>query len=256
MLKYQKIVLLFTILLISVIIADIRISITVWWYVGIISALSGFLAYGSINIRSGYYCRVLCSSENMKNMIALTFDDGPDKTVTPEILEILKRHNVKAAFFCIGHKALENPDLIMKIDQQDHIVGNHSYSHHFFFDLFSPAKMVSELQKTENILNNIIHKKIMLFRPPYGVTNPPLAKAVKKMDYKIIGWSLRSKDTIISGDKLFDRLTKRLKSGDIIIFHDTNAGTVKILDKFINFAKENNYCFERPDILLGIKPYA
>lgn len=237
------------------IIIDHYLHIGIWLYICIIIAFTGFLAYGSINISSDYYCRVLCFADTNEKKIALTFDDGPDKTVTPLILDVLKKYDVKAAFFTIGHKAEQNPDLIIKIDDEGHIIGSHSYSHHFFFDLFGSQKMIIELQKTESVLNQILNKKIRMFRPPYGVTNPPLARALKKMKYHIIGWSLRSKDTVLRDDRLFERLIKGVKPGDIIIFHDTKAHTAEVLDKFIIFARENNFSFERADRLLKIEPY-
>jgi peptidoglycan/xylan/chitin deacetylase (PgdA/CDA1 family) len=256
MLKYQKIIVGFILLLISVLIIDFYTRISIWLYVGIILTMVCLLAYGSVSIRSGLYCRVLCFAEIEKKLIALTFDDGPDKKGTPEILDILKKHNIKAAFFCIGQKAEENPDLIREIDQEGHAVGSHGYSHHFFFDLFRSGRMLKELQKTENILNKILNKKIKMFRPPYGVTNPPLARALRKMNYHIIGWTLSSKDTIIIKENLlFERLAKRLKAGDIILFHDTKYKSVRVLEKFIKFAKANNYNFERPDKVLNIEAY-
>lgn len=255
MLKYQKIIIAFLLLLGFAIIIDHYLHTGIWLYICIIIALIGFLAYGSMNISSDYYCTVLCNANTDEKKIALTFDDGPDKTVTPAILDVLKKHDVRAAFFIIGHKAEENPDLIRKIDDEGHIVGSHSYSHHFFFDLFGSQKMIIELQKTDAVLKQILNKKIRMFRPPYGVTNPPLARALKEMKYHIIGWSLRSKDTVPGDDRLFERLIKWVKPGDIIIFHDTKAQTVKVLDKFIIFAREKNFSFERVDTLLKIEPY-
>jgi peptidoglycan/xylan/chitin deacetylase (PgdA/CDA1 family) len=256
MLKYQKIIIGFILMLISMLIIDFYTHISIWLYVGIFLAMVGLLANGSINIRSGLYCKVLCSAEIENKIIALTFDDGPDRTGTHEILDILKKHNVKAAFFCIGQKAEENPEMIREIDQQGHVIGSHSYSHHFFFDLFGTGKMLKEMQKTENIINKTLNKNIKMFRPPYGVTNPPLARALKKMNYHVIGWSLRSKDTIIKKEKLlFDRLTKRIKAGDIVLFHDTAYHNFNVIELFIIFAKENNYRFERPDKMLNIEAY-
>jgi peptidoglycan/xylan/chitin deacetylase (PgdA/CDA1 family) len=255
MLKYQKIIIVFLLLLTSAFIIDLYSHVGIWLYICILITLIGFLAYGAMNISSDYYCRVHCYAHTDEKKIALTFDDGPDKVVTPAILGVLKRHDVKAAFFIIGHKAEENPRMIGRIDDEGHIVGSHSYSHDFWFDLFGSQKMIIEMQKTESVLNQILNKKIRMFRPPYGVTNPPLASALKKMKYHVIGWSLRSKDTVLRNDQLFERLTKKVKPGDIIIFHDTKARTVEVLDKFIIFAKENNYCFERADRLLNIEPY-
>ena len=256
MLKFQKIIVASLLLLISLLILGFFIKISIWWYAGIILATAGLLAYGSIDFRSGFFCKVLYSQTMADGTIALTFDDGPDKSVTTAVLEVLKEQNVKAAFFCVGQKAEENPDLVKKIDKEGHVIGSHSYSHHFFFDLFRSSKMLGELEKTEEILKKIINKKIKMFRPPYGVTNPPLARALRKMDYHIIGWSLRSKDTVISNEEsLFERLTTRVKPGDIVLFHDTKSHIVEVLNKFINFAKEKGYRFERLDNLLGIEAY-
>ena len=117
MLKYQKIIIGFILLLISIIIIDFYTSVHISLYIGIILTMVGLLAYGSASIRSGYYCRVLCSAETEGKVIALTFDDGPDQQGTPAILDILRKHNVKAAFFCIGQKAEEYPGLVREIDQ-------------------------------------------------------------------------------------------------------------------------------------------
>jgi peptidoglycan-N-acetylglucosamine deacetylase len=255
MLKYQKIGVAFIVFMVMAIVIDHYCHTGLLSLIFVIVVFAGFLAYGSMNISSGYYCRVLCSAGTDEKKIALTFDDGPDKTFTPAIMDVLNKHDIKAVFFVIGQKAEENPDLIRSIVAGGHVVGSHSYSHHFFFDLFGSQKMVEELQKTESVLGQIVNRKIRLFRPPYGVTNPPLARALKNMKYDIIGWSLKSKDTVLRDGPLFDRLIKRVKPGDIILFHDTKAHTAEVLDKFIIFAGENNYSFERADRLLNIEPY-
>jgi peptidoglycan/xylan/chitin deacetylase (PgdA/CDA1 family) len=256
MLKFQKFIIAFVVILISLLIIDIFTRIPLLLYAGIILALIGLLAYGSVNLRSGFYCKALCSADMGKRTIALTFDDGPDKTVTPALLGLLKKENIQGAFFCIGKNAGENPDLLRKMDQDGHVIGSHSFSHHFFFDLFSSRRMLAELQKTEDAIEKNLNRKIRLFRPPYGVTNPPLARALRKKNYHIIGWSLRSKDTVIKNeDRLFERVTGRLKPGDIILFHDTKSQTVTVLEKFIKFAKENDFSFERLDKILGIEAY-
>jgi peptidoglycan-N-acetylglucosamine deacetylase len=255
MLKYQKITIVFLLLMACAFIIDHYFHIGNWLLICIIIVFGCVLAYGSISISSDLYCKVLRSAGTPEKKIALTFDDGPDKTVTPLILDVLKKHDIKAVFFVIGHKAEENQELIRKIDTEGHVVGSHSYSHHFFFDLFSSQKMIAELQKTESAVGHILNKKLKLFRPPYGVTNPPLARALKKMNYHIIGWSLWSKDTVLKDGPLFDRLITNVKPGDIVIFHDTKAHTAEVLDKFIIFARENNFSFERVDRLLNIEPY-
>jgi peptidoglycan/xylan/chitin deacetylase (PgdA/CDA1 family) len=256
MLIYKKIIFFFFILLLALIGIDIFIFVGFFPYLILILGILTLLAYGSASIRSQFYLKSYCHAETDNKHIALTFDDGPDESVTPRLLNLLKAYQIEAAFFCIGKKAEKNPELITRIDFDGHIIGSHSYSHHLFFDLFSASKMHDELKKTDSIIKTIINKKIKWFRPPYGVTNPPLAGIVKKMNYHVIGWSLKSKDTVIcEEEKLFNRLTKKIKPGDIILFHDTQPHIIEVLDKFIKFAKENNFTFLRPDRLLNIEAY-
>ncbi len=237
-------------------IADIFIRISLFWYGGIIIAFAGYMSYGSANIRSGLYCQARCSANTEKRSVALSFDDGPDRSVTPLLLDLLRRENIKASFFCIGRKAELEPELIRQIDDEGHIIGGHSYSHHFFFDFFSTGRILEEMQKTEDVIRKAVNRKIRMFRPPYGVTNPPLARALRHKRYHIIGWSLRSKDTVIKDEtKLLERLIRKVKPGDIILFHDSKRITVNVLEKFIKFAGENDIRFERLDKHLGIEAY-
>ncbi len=256
MLRYPKILLVSVGLLMLAGITDYFTGISLWWYAGIILVTIGILAYGSVYIHSGFYTAVICFPDRDEKVIALTFDDGPDERVTPRVLDVLKSHGIGAAFFCVGSKVFRYPEIIGRMDAEGHIIGGHTYSHHTFFDLFSVRKMTEEMTKTEKIIRRIIRKKIRMFRPVYGVTNPMLAKALNKMNYTAIGWSLRSRDTVIhDGQKLFDRLTGRLGKSEIILLHDTKMHMVPVLDKFIIFAKENHYRFERLDKLTGIEAY-
>jgi peptidoglycan/xylan/chitin deacetylase (PgdA/CDA1 family) len=229
-----------------------------WWaFVLLLLAYSGLLVWGSMSVKSGFFMQVVCEAVITEKLVALTFDDGPQLQYTPEILDILKEHDVPAAFFCIGKNIADNSSLLQRIDQEGHIAGNHSYSHHFWFDMFSAKKMLAELQLTDDTVEKTIGKRPHLFRPPYGVTNPNLKKATEKGKYVSIGWNIRSLDTVAKEPSaLLKRITPFLKPGAIILLHDSMAVTVQTLPVLIDHIRKEGYRIERIDKLLNIPAYA
>ena len=123
--------------------------------------------------------------------------------------------------------------------------------------LLSEEKMILELKQTHKIIKEQIDKDVLLFRPPYGVTNPSLANAISKLQYQSIGWSLRTMDTSTKLEqKLVSKIESNLKSGDIILLHDTIELTVMSLQKIIDIIKNKGFEIIRLDKLLNIKAYA
>ena len=211
------------------------------------------LVTGSVNICQGFYIKAFCKGKTSKKLITLTFDDGPDAKNTPLVLEILDKHHIPATFFLIGNKAEKQVELVRLIFSRGHLIGLHSYSHHFFFDFFSRKKMEQDLLKAEGIIMEATGKKPLLFRPPYGVTNPVLAKVVKKMGYKVIGWSVRSFDTIKKDeDGIVERIKRGLHPGAVILMHDDREITAKLLEKVILMIMEEGYRFVGLEEVLGI----
>lgn len=189
---------------------------------------------GSANVCSGFYLNIICKGDSSANAISLSFDDGPCSGQTEKILEILKKNNVKATFFCIGNNVQNNPGLIKIIINEGHIVGNHSFSHGFWFDLLSKSKMKEEIIKTNKLISDITGNKMKFFRPPYGVTTPVLARAVKETNMLAVGWSVRTFDTAAKGDiKKIEKKLNKVKSGDIILFHDRVQCLPQVLEDFI-----------------------
>jgi peptidoglycan/xylan/chitin deacetylase (PgdA/CDA1 family) len=238
-------------------VTNIFTPVSMWLYIGIVIAQVVLMTWGSVSVRSGFYLRSVCYGNRKNKAVTLTFDDGPDEMITPMILDILKENNVKAAFFIVGSEAEKYPDIVKRIDADGHIIGGHSYSHHFFFDLFSYKNMKHEMIKTSDIVFKFTDKRIHLFRPPYGVTNPTVARVVKSLNYFSIGWSLKSKDTVIKDESfLLNRLITNLKRGDIILFHDNKPWIVSTLSSFIHYLKENEYSIDRLDKFINNKAYA
>lgn len=222
------------------------INIQYGWLLAVLGAVYlCLLVMGSIKICSGFYTDVVCRTSTIERRVSLTFDDGPDEIHTPVILDILEKHQVKATFFVIGHKAEKQLELLRQIASKGHELGNHSYSHAFFFDLFGRKKMERDLQKADEVINNVTGKRPGLFRPPYGVTTPVLAKVVKKLGYKTIGWSVRSLDTVLKDkEKLTERVIERLHPGAIILLHDDRRITGEVLEDIILKIKAEGYRFK------------
>jgi len=214
-----------------------------------------FLAIGSIFIQFNFYFKSLNSGQTNQKQIAITFDDGPDSETTQNILVILEKHKAVATFFCIGEKIEQQKELLKKIDSSGHGIGNHSFSHSNFFPLSSSKKIAAELKSTNELIEKIIGKKPKLFRPPFGVTNPTIAKALKSSGFIAVGWSLRSFDTIHDSKKVFKKLKRKLKAGDIVLFHDNRKNTPELLESFLPWLKENHFKVIGLDELLQIETY-
>lgn len=227
-----------------------------WWGILLVVVVYlHLLIFGAIYIRWNFYLKSLCKGNN-KQWICLSFDDGP-ATQTAAILDILKLHNVPAAFFTIGKNAVSHPELVKRWDEEGHIIGNHSYSHSFNFDWQSSKKMCEEIEETNGVIRDITGKKPLLFRPPYGVTNPNLSRAVRQTKMHSIAWSVRSFDTSAKDpQQLLARILNQLQGGDIILMHDSMPITKEILTELIIRTRENGFTFVPLDKILDINAYA
>lgn len=217
------------------------IDLLVWIPVVLVIYLS-IISWGAYFIDSGYFLDANCNGIIHKKEIAITFDDGPVRAVTPEVLGLLSDYGAKATFFCIGNKISGNEDLLKRMLSEGHGIGNHSWSHSFWFDLFGDKRVEEELIRFNKTLEEINGFKVIYFRPPYGVTNPVIARVVKKLGMPVIGWSVRSLDTTIKDpDQLFNRVRRKLKDGDIVLFHDSHSRVLPVLKKFLEYCKEKGY---------------
>lgn len=256
MLNYRNTLLIFGALFIATGAVDYYFDISGWIYVALALLLGSVLFYGSYFIHSNFHLPVVCRGASTKNEIALTFDDGPEANHTNQILDILKQNQVHATFFCIGNKIEQNQILIKRMEDEGHLIGNHSYSHHFFFDLFSKNRMKRELQDTNRIVEEVTNKKMKFFRPPYGVTTPVLAKAIRETGMLPVGWSVRSMDTVIKSEsKLIERLSADLKPGDVILLHDTARVTINSLQLIISAIRNKGFTPVRLDHLFKMEAY-
>jgi len=201
----------------------------------------GLLSWGVFDIRLGYFVPTLCRLKNkQKRQGVLTFDDGPTE-LTPLFLDLLNRYEVKAIFFCIGRQIAQYPQIVQRIKDEEHLIGNHTYSHIPQNCFASTAVMTQEIQQTDALLAQL-GIVTPYFRPPYGVTNPHIAKAAKRMGKIVVGWDIRSLDTVIKDEtRLWSRVVSKLTQGNIILMHDTSERTLHVLEQLLKYLKANDY---------------
>jgi peptidoglycan/xylan/chitin deacetylase (PgdA/CDA1 family) len=169
--------------------------IFIWLSVAVLIICPAFIFTAMYFIRLNIFLKAQCRIKTKEKIVLLTFDDGPDPVQTPKVLDVLRKHNAKAMFFLIGKNIEAYPEIVKQIVQDGHFVGNHTYSHQGKFPIFSANKMAEELVKTDGILQKITGTSVTFFRPPFGITNIRISRIVRKLNYKVIGWNIRSYDT-------------------------------------------------------------
>lgn len=196
----------------------------------------------------------------------LTFDDGPDPEWTPQILDILKKENVPAAFFMVGYNAESNLPLLRKIDKLGYEIGNHSFFHPNMATI-PEWRSIIELNTTRRLIESIIGKSTILFRPPYLADAEPETEEellpvviAKKQNYITIGESIDPLDwdaKNINADSIVDRVIREKDYGAMILLHDAGgdrSATVAALPRIIKYFKENGYTFTTIADVLQEKP--
>lgn len=216
----------------------------------------GITAWASFDIRLNYFVKAHSSNKKINlNVVALTFDDGPTE-ITPEILNLLEKFNQKATFFCIGKQIEKYPEIAKSIVGQGHIIANHTYSHTNKMGFLSKKEVHNEIASTQNIIQQITDKIPNLFRPPFGVTNPNISRACKENRVEVIGWNVRSLDTVIeSENKILSRIVDRFEKGSIILLHDTSTKTLNVLERLLIIMEKKQIQSVTVDELLNIKAY-
>lgn len=177
-------------------------------------------AVASFSPRSCFFLPVISRGHTGQKAVALTFDDGPDPLTTPQLLDMLARHGMRATFFVSGQGAQRYPEWIESMLSQGHLIGNHSYSHTPYLMLYCFEKLYREIAAAQNIF-----KKFGIlpfaFRPPVGLTNPKLGPILSQLDMICVTFSCRAYDR---GNRqirgMAATILKKVRSDDIILLHD------------------------------------
>ncbi len=200
---------------------------------------------------------------NQNHKIYLTFDDGPTPKVTPWVLDLLKKHDVKASFFCIGKNIKDNPEVFSALIQNGHCIGNHSFAHENGWKTSSKTYLesIENAQKWIDSISRNLGRNNLLFRPPYGKIGFFQSYKIRQMGYKIVMWDVLSVDfdPQITAEACLNNVTRNTVSGSIIVFHDSKKTFEKlqyVLPKAIAFLKEKGFEFEVlcPNIIADLAP--
>lgn len=194
------------------------------------------------------YNSYFVGSEKEK-LIYLTFDCGFEAGYTEKMLDVLKKHNVKATFFVVGNYLTSSPDIIKRMENEGHIVANHTYSHPDMSKISDEKSFKEELLKTEAEYEKITGKKMQKFyRPPRGKFSENNLKMANNLGYKTIFWSLAYvdwyQDKQPSKDEAFSKLIPRMHPGSIVLLHNTSKTNGEILDELLTKWKEMGYKFK------------
>jgi len=186
-------------------------------------------------------------------VVAITFDDGPDPSYTPQILDILKQYNVKATFFMVGRQVERHPEIARRIVAEGHEIGNHTYSHYNLFRA-PPERIREEILEGERAIRAITGVKTALFRPPRGLYDENVMQVLRQKGYNLVLWSVSSEDWAeISTRDIVANIMRRAGPGDILLFHDSGnlirfergnrLNTVQALPLIIEGLQRQGYTF-------------
>ena len=179
--------------------------------------------------------------------VALTFDDGPDARYTGALLDGLRARKIKASFFLLGEKIEQNPELVRRMQEEGHLIGNHTY-HHVQLDKLSDVKAREEILKTNNLIYETTGSYPQYMRPPFGAWKKNLEFCVEMMP---VFWTIDTLDWKVQNtEQIIKTVEEKVKDGSIILMHDEYKTTVEAALKVADSLKEKGYEFVTVDELI------
>jgi peptidoglycan/xylan/chitin deacetylase (PgdA/CDA1 family) len=201
------------------------------------------------------------SGDGSAKQVALTFDDGPDVRYTGQILDLLKKDNVKATFFLIGLNSQAHPEMVKRIAAEGHAIGNHTWDHADLPKL-GANQVRSEIDQTTDVLNSILGFRPSLMRPPYGSLSPAVIAEINGMGYKVVNWSVDTRDWAgTPAATMLGNVEANTRPGSIILMHSAGGkggkldNTVAVLPQIIASLRAKGYTFATVPELLHVPPH-
>ena len=201
--------------------------------------------------------RVLCQIETDEKRLALTFDDGPNPTYTPQLLDMLARKEIGATFFVVGRRVRSFPQITRRIVDDGHEIGNHTY-HHLPLPILPNFLIRRQLAATEDLIRSATGMRARFMRPPTGWFTPRVVNVARAMGYEPVIGTVHPQDSWRPGEAVIvERVRQRIQPGAIIILHDggwrvtaDRSGTVAAVDRLTDELLEDGYAFETLSALI------
>lgn len=189
-----------------------------------------------------FYPSLLWKMPEGEKKLYITFDDGPHHSITPKVLEILRRYNAKATFFCVGNNVQKNMDVVKMIKDDGHSLGGHAFNHEKGWNT-KTDDYVASVEKTNVLLDTT------LFRPPHGRISFSQVRKLKDR-YRLVAWTVISYDwdKTLSPDDCYENVIKRAGDGSIVVFHDSEKAVnnmLPALTKVLDYYKDKGFSFEK-----------
>ncbi len=192
-----------------------------------------------------------------RRLVTFTFDDGPFPETTPVFLKVLARHEVKAAFFWIGHylegeadRAVKTREIARQVVAAGHLVGNHTHDH-MRLTILPRADVLEQIDRSGLAIENAIGKRPMLFRPPFGQLDAWTSERLQERGVELVLWSVEAGDMKSDdGQQIFDSLREQLEyaGGGIVLLHDVRWASADALEKLLSWLDHHRWDPARPDV--------
>ena len=191
-----------------------------------------------------------------EKVLYLTFDAGYENGCTEKILDVLKKHEITAAFFLVGNYIEKNADLVRRMVDEGHIVGNHTMHHYDMSNLSDKTAFAKELTDLEDLFREITGKELpKYYRPPQGTYSAENLKMAQELGYKTVFWSLAyvdwNNDSQPTREQAFQKLLPRTHNGAVVLLHSTSATNAEILDELLTKWEGAGYTFQTIDKLFS-----
>jgi peptidoglycan/xylan/chitin deacetylase (PgdA/CDA1 family) len=233
--------------------------------IGSLAAASAAVAYTVVAPTSTFWGPVVSRGDASAGRYALTFDDGPTRGSTDRVLDTLGDLGAKAAFFVIGVNARREPDLVRRMYDEGHLVGNHSFDHSHFGVMRAGWYWDRQVRRTDALLADILGVKPATFRPPMGAKHFHIMSAARRHGHAVITWTRRGLDGVTTtAERIVNRLGGATAAGDIVVLHDgvepnqrrDPAGTVAAVRPLVERLRQRGLEPARLDELTGVRPYS